>query len=124
MNGRRDERRLGYGFDPSPRATQPGICRGQCRGTERDRSASPAKFGTSPSGEKLIYCPCCNTRLRAARPGESGFNPGTQVEFATLRADVRAKAKVMVDVICRYDVIVFGEIVATDDATAAEPSVT
>lgn len=114
-DGQRSSLRLGYGFDPQPEATISGVCRGLCRGTERDRTESPARFGRSPDGQKLVYCPCCNTQLRVAKPGESGFQPGTKVSLATMQPGMAARARLMLDVVCRYDVLVFKEIKAEGD---------
>lgn len=101
---------LGYGFDPQPNATKPGICRGKCRGTERFRGDSPAKFGTTQDGKRTVWCPCCNTQLRRARPGESGLSDGAQL---ALIEGAAAKGTVMVDQFCKYDVVVLKELVAS-----------
>lgn len=110
------DRLLGYGGQ-DPR------CAGKCRGSERNRLDSPAKFARNAAGEKGVFCPCCNHWLRPARPGESGIGEGTQVQLASMTPDVAARARVFMCDICRYDVIVFRELlpVGHKDATPPEP---
>lgn len=116
-DGRRTNPAFGYGFDPQPQATQPGICRGICRG-ERYRDDPPAKFGTTPDGVRTIWCPCCNSQLRLARPGEAGFSPETPMRLAALDPSVSGNARLYVDPFCRYDVIRIEEIVPADQVKA------
>lgn len=115
-DGVRSPIQLGYGDYQHP------LCQGKCRGSERNRIDSPARFGQSPSGEKLVWCPCCNTKLRLAKPGESGLQAGTAVQLASLAPDVAARARMFSDDICRYDVLVFKELkaVGSPDVTAPE----
>jgi hypothetical protein len=108
-NGRRMGLNLGYGDWHDPR------CRLQCRGSERNRIDSPARFGRDQSGRKLVFCPCCDHELRQAKPGETGLSPGTQVQLASLTPDVAARARMFVDDICGYDVLVLKELRAVGD---------
>lgn len=86
------------------------LCTGKCRGSERDRLSTPAKFGRSPDGRKLMWCPCCNTELREARPGETGLQNGSHL---SLIEGVQSEGRVMVDDICRYDVVWLTELKPT-----------
>lgn len=116
-DGQRVGIQLGHGERHHP------LCNLKCRGSERHRMDSPARFGRTPDGRKVVWCPCCNTQLRDAKPGETGISVGTHVQFASLSPDVAAKARIVVDDICDYEVIVFREMlpVGHKDATAPEP---
>lgn len=111
-DGVRDPRRLGYGGEPGGPAYPK--CRGLCRGTERLRTETPAKYATRPNGIRGIVCKCCEDWLRRARPGETGISPATTMGLAALSPEVRANALVFVCDRCRYDMISLDQLVPAD----------
>lgn len=47
------------------RRTEPAtpFCRGRCFGTERAVWDSPASFGKTSDGRKLVFCRCCEREM-------------------------------------------------------------
>jgi hypothetical protein len=41
----------------------PGACTGKCKGTDRPATDSPARYGTSASGVRGVFCDCCGQWL-------------------------------------------------------------
>lgn len=77
-------------------------CSGICgaHATNRPVWESPAKFGKLPSGEKVVWCPCCGQRLiPAVIEGDEGVAPN-------ITTNVTVRTRRFVDEACDYDVVV------------------
>lgn len=74
-------------------------CTGLCQG-DRDKTAPPAKYIKSPSGELTIICDCCGEALRLSSRKDYSDDLANQ----TMRA-VPEGARLFEDPICVYDVV-------------------
>lgn len=87
-------------------------CRGMCKG-DRPAWESPAQWGRDQGGKKVIWCPCCNTVLVAAKPELEGSVDRriiAQVRPPNLNPQLQANERVMTCRTCRYDVRVLKDV--------------
>jgi hypothetical protein len=73
-------------------------CRGMCKG-DRPAHDGPALPGHTPDGQKVLWCPCCETALTKMAFDFVGRAPN-------LILDARADQQRWEDPICQYDQVV------------------